>query len=66
MPHAGPGPQPQAPASQTSARLKAHVLQAPPRVPHKASVGGVVQLPLWQHPLAHELESQPQEPEEQR
>ena len=65
-PQAGPVPQAHAPAVQRSATDELHALHEPPAVPHSESVGGVVQLPLWQQPFAHELESHVQTPAAQR
>ena len=65
-PQAGPAPQAHAPPVQRSATVLLHAVHEPPEVPHSESVGGEVQVPLWQQPLGHELESQVHRPPAQR
>lgn len=60
--HAGLEPQLQAPARQLSASETSQLWHALPFTPQRASVAGVVQAPLKQHPVGQEVASHTQVP----
>lgn len=62
-PQAAPEPQWQAPDKQLSAFAGSHATQAPPAVP-QLDTDGAWQVEFEQHPLAHDVASQPQWPPE--